>query len=121
MSMEFVTEEVEFEAKPRVYSGGNKGPRPRSEEQKKWDEQFKKSWESDRKTLAVQVPPDKADDARKRVNSSARFFKLTTTEGLPKPGKAENTVILTWLIREPKPRPNARKPRTKKLAEENAQ
>ena len=97
-----------FETKKRNYAGGPKGPRPRSEEQKPWDEAFDKAWKSEKKVLAVQVAPDKADEAAKHVASAARYFNLGVTEGVPKPGKVENTVILTWKIREVKPRKTAK-------------
>lgn len=103
-----ILDDVEFKPKKREYKGGPQGPRPRSEEQKVWDEAFDKAWNSEKKTLAVQVTPDKADDAKKRVNSSARFFEKAVTEGEPRPGKDEGTVILSWLIRIPKKREKSR-------------
>jgi hypothetical protein len=102
--MEFQEVEVDaFEQKPREYKGGPKGPKPRTEEQKPWDAAFDKAWKGN-KVLAVQVAPDQADDARKRVDSAARFFGLATTEGAAKPGNKEGTVILQWLVRERKVR-----------------
>lgn len=106
MSFE-ILEDVEFEAKPREYKG-NAGPRPRSEEQLKWDAAFETAWNRDSKTLAVQILPDEAENARKRVNSSARYFEKAVTEGKSRPGHEKGTVILTWKLRVPKRREKSR-------------
>lgn len=99
-----ILDDIDFEAKPREYKGGAKGPRPRTEEQKPWDEAFDNAWKSENKVLAAQVTPDMAEDAKKHVLSSARFYGLAVTEGKAIPGKVEGTVILRWKIREPKKR-----------------
>lgn len=101
MSFEIV--DVEFEPKKREYKKGPRGPRPRSDEQQVWDEAFENAMNST-EVFAVQVIPENAEDAIKRVNSSARYFDRAVTEGAPKPGKTEGTVILTWKIRVPKKR-----------------
>jgi hypothetical protein len=101
MSFEIVDEE--FEPKKREYKTGPRGPLPRKEEQVPWDQAFERAMNSNN-VLAVQVAPELADDAAKRVASSARYYDRSVTEGVPKPGKAENTVILTWKIRIPKKR-----------------
>lgn len=93
-----------FETKPREYKGGPKGPRERKEEQVPWDEAFERAWNSESKVMAVQIKPEEADVAKKRVASAARYFGLGYTEGLPKPGRVEGTVILAWKLREVKPR-----------------
>lgn len=93
-----------FEKKPREYKGGPKGPRERKEDQIPWDLAFQSAWHSSSKVLAVQVTPDDAENARKHVAASARFFGLGYTEGLPKPGHEEGYVILAWKIREVKKR-----------------
>lgn len=123
MSMEFLADDVaetEFEVAQRVYKGGPTGPRPRSDEQKPWDEAVKKAHEGSG-ILAVQIVPELAEDAKKRVDSAVRFLDLATTAGVPKPGKAEGTVILTWKIRVPKklgPRkPKEESPTTETSAE----
>lgn len=95
-----ILDDVEFEQKPREYAGGPKGPRPRTEEQKPYDEAFKRAMDG-RGVLAMQIAPEDADYVGKRVISAARFYKRSVTEGQPKPGKAEGTVILTWKIRVP--------------------
>ena len=97
-------EEV-FETKPREYKGGAKGPRPRKPDQIPWDEAFEKAWNSEKKILAVQIAPEEAENARKRIASCERYFDLGTTEGVAKPGKVEGTVILTWKIRQVTKRP----------------
>jgi hypothetical protein len=104
-----IIEDVDFEQKPREYKGGPKGPKPRTEEQKPYDAAFKAAMDG-RGVLAMQVEPDNADYARKRVISAARYFERAVTEGLPKPGKVEGTVILTWKIRVPTRR-GPRKPK----------
>lgn len=114
--MQFV--EAEFEPKKREYKGGPRGPRPRSEEQQQWDEQFERAMNGSG-VLAVQVSPDKGDEAVRRVSSAARYFERAVTEGAPKPGTVENTVILTWKIRIPKTR--ARKTETTETAETSAE
>lgn len=106
MSMEFLPDDVaadEFEVAKRVYKGGPVGPRPRSEEQKPWDEAVQKAYDGTG-IFAVQIAPEGAEDAKKRVDSAVRFLGLSTTAGLPKPGRIEGTVILTWKIRLPKKR-----------------
>lgn len=103
MSMEFLSEDVaaeQFETKKREYKGGPAGPRPRTETQMEWDKAVKRAYESASQVFAVQVAPDAADDARKRVDAAVRFLNLGTTAGVPKPGKVEGTVILTWKIRD---------------------
>lgn len=107
MSMEFLPPELagdKFEKPKREYRGGPVGPRPRSEEQMAWDDAFIRAYNSDTQVLAVQVAPDAAKDAAKRVDSAARFHGLATTAGVPKPGRQEGTVILTWKVRVPKKR-----------------
>lgn len=106
MSMEFLAEEEAaqtFEAPKREYKGGPTGPRPRSVEQSQWDEAMKRAHDGNG-VMAVQVKPDAAGDAKKRIDSACRFLGLSATAGVPKPGKVEGTVILTWKIRVPKPR-----------------
>lgn len=100
MSFEIV-EDAEFEKKDRAYSGGPKGPRARSEEQIPWDDAFEKAWNGN-KVFSIMIAPEAAEEAAKRVASSCRLFDLAVTEGKPRPGKAEGTVILSWLIRQPK-------------------
>lgn len=122
MSFEFLAEDDavdSFEKKERSYAGGPKGPRARTEEQKMWDEGVQKAYDGTG-IFAVQIAPDMADDARKFVNSATRHLGLTSTEGVPKPGSAEGTVILAWQIRYPKPRPNARGPRKNKKTTEDS-
>lgn len=92
-----------FEQKPRVYKGGPVGPRERKDDQKPWDENVAKAFRAG-KPFAVQVTPEQADQARKYVNSACRYQGLAATEGLPKPGKVEGTVILAWKLRVPKKR-----------------
>lgn len=114
MAFEFVSD-VEFEAKHREYKGGPTGPKPRTEEQKPWDEHFKNAMNTTN-VVAVQVVPDAADTARKHINSAARYFERAVTEGVAKPGNVEGTVILTWKIRIPKVR-GPRKTTTEATAE----
>ena len=104
MSFELIEDDnVEFETKKRDYTNRVTGPRPRSEEQKPWDAAFEKARDGDG-ILRVQILPDDAEDARKRVKSAARYNNLGVTEGLPKQGKKEGTVILMWKIRPIKAR-----------------
>ena len=108
-------EDVEFAPKPAPKRVGIKGKRPRSEDQIPWDTALKTAFDNDR-PMAVQVTPDMADEARKRVDSAARFHDLAVTEGEARPGKVEGTVILAWIVRVPKKR-GPRKPKTEDSAE----
>lgn len=110
-----------FEQKEREYAGGPRGPRPRSEDQQVWDDAVSTAFRDNDGIMAVQVMPDFADQARKFVNSATRYHGLTSTEGVAKPGKAANTVILAWKIRFPKARPNARGPRKNKNTEDSGE
>lgn len=96
---EFVAE-GEFVPKKRVYSTGPRGPRNRAEEQLPWDDAFENAMNGDG-FLHVQVTPDEADNARKRVAACARLFERATTEGEPRPGRVKGTVVLSWKIRVP--------------------
>ena len=100
---EFV-EDVEFAPKEREYPKGPRGPRERSDAQKEWDEAFEYAMNG-KGFLAVQVKPDDAEAAKKRVLSSARFFERAVTDGEPRPGREAGTVILSWKIRVPVKRP----------------
>lgn len=120
MSFEILDEDTAadvFERKSREYAGGPKGPRPRTEEQKVWDEAVQKAHNGNG-VCAVVITPEMADDARKRVNSATRYLGLSSTEGVAKPGPREGTVILAWKIRVPKERPNARKSRNTQDSDE---
>lgn len=108
---EFVTD-VEFTPKTREYATGPRGPRARSDEQKPWDSAFKVAMDGTG-YLHVQVTPDEAEDAKKRVASAARFYGMATTEGAARPGAAKGSVILSWQVRVP----TKRGPRAKKTAE----
>lgn len=96
---EFVSD-AEFAPKVREYATGPRGPRPRSDEQKAWDDAFKASMDAN-KPLFAQVSPEEADDARKRVLSAARLYGMAVTEGQARPGSKSGTVILGWIIRVP--------------------
>lgn len=106
---DFVSD-AEFTPKVREYATGPRGPRPRSDTQKPWDEAFKKSMDA-KKPLFAQVAPEEADDARKRVLASARLYGMAVTEGQARPGNKPGTVILGWIIRVPDKR-GPRKPKT---------
>lgn len=98
---EFVTDVVEeFVQKERTRATGPRGPRERTPEQKEWDEAFSDAY-ADRGFIAVQVKPEDADAAKSRIMSSARLYDLAVTEGEPRPGQVEGTVILSWRIRRP--------------------
>lgn len=99
--MDFVN--VDFEAKKRDYATGPRGPRERTAEQKPWDAAFEKAMAGNG-ILGVQVPPEQADEVRKRVASAARLYGRAVTEGVARPGKVEGTVILAWKIRIPQKR-----------------
>jgi hypothetical protein len=104
--MEFVND-IEFTAKPREYKKGPRGPRARSAEQKQYDQAFENAHNTSG-VLAVQVKPEDAEEARKKVNSAARLLNLATTEGEARPGKVKGLVILSWKTRVP----DKRKPKT---------
>jgi hypothetical protein len=92
-----------FVAKKREYTGGSRGPRPRSDEQKPWDEAFIAAWENNG-IFAVQITPDEAEEAQRRVLSAARLNNLAVTEGEAQPGGEKGTIILSWAIRVPRKR-----------------
>lgn len=96
-----VADEIEeFQPKERTYSSGPRGPRERTDAQKQWDEAFTDAYEG-KGFIAVQVKPEDAEAAKKRVLSSARLYNLAVTEGEPRPGRAAGTVVLSWKIRQP--------------------
>lgn len=99
---EFVA--ASFIAKKREYTGGARGPRPRSDDQKPWDEAFMDAWDNGNGVLAVQITPDEAEEAQKRVLSAARLNNLAVTEGEAQPGGEKGTIILSWAIRVPRKR-----------------
>jgi hypothetical protein len=100
---EFVAVDEEFVPKIREYKKGPKGPRARTEEQQEWDKAFEHAMNG-KGYLAVQVTPDEAQEATKRVVSAARIFERAVSEGEPRPGTTAGTVILSWAIRVPKKR-----------------
>lgn len=107
---EFVDQE--FVPKVREYPKGPRGPRARSDEQKRWDAAFETAMNG-KGYFAVQIAPADAEDAQKRVMACARFFDKAVTEGEPQPGREKGTVVLAWMIRNPK----KRGPRKQKDAE----
>jgi hypothetical protein len=95
--------EEEFVPKAREYKSGPRGPRARSEAQKQWDAAFEAAMNG-KGFLAVQVAPEDAEEANKRVLSSCRLYERAVTEGQARPGNVKGTVILSWAIRVPKKR-----------------
>jgi len=103
---EFVDEE--FVPKAREYKKGPRGARVRTATQAEWDSAFESAMNG-KGYLAVQVAPDDAMEATKRINSAARFYGMAVSEGEPRPGAVKGTVILSWKIRTPNKR-GPRKP-----------
>lgn len=100
---EFAFVDEKFVPKTRTTATGPRGPRERLASQVPWDEAFETAMNG-KGYLAVQILPDDAEDAKKRILSSARLFEMATTEGEPQPGRVKGTVILSWMIRVPKKR-----------------
>lgn len=99
---------VEFKGKTR---GGNRGPRPRTEQQKGYDADVLDAFENDpNHVVAYQVTPDEAKAVHKGVASAARLHGLAVTQGESAPGRKKGTVVVQYRVRRPAKR-GPRKPK----------